>query len=175
MNPRQDLGEFGLLPQLFDYLFWADRMILSAAAGVAEEEYYRERGISAGSIHKLLAHAMGAQIVWLGRWKGNGPPRRPDHTDFPTRQSIEAHWPKVHAQIAEFLAQQTSQILASICSFTNFDGSRAAIPLGHLMLHVVDHGTYHRGQLNTMIKQAGGKPASVWYVAYQKEHAAKVG
>jgi uncharacterized damage-inducible protein DinB len=37
------------------------------------------------------------------------------------------------------------------------------------MLHVADHATYHRGQLNTMIKKAGGKPSPVMVYTYGME------
>ena len=38
----------------------------------------------------------------------------------------------------------------------------------HLMYHVGDHSTYHRGQLNSMIKLAGGKPAELGYIVYRR-------
>ena len=36
------------------------------------------------------------------------------------------------------------------------------------MTHLVDHSTYHRGQLNSMIKLAGGKPADVGHITYRR-------
>lgn len=58
------------LRTLFSYMFWGDRAILAAAKSVPAENYHRELGISAGSVHKLLAHCLGAQVIWLERWRG---------------------------------------------------------------------------------------------------------
>ena len=45
-------------------------------------------------------------------------------------------------------------------------GELFSLPLAELMLHVIDHETYHRGQINTMIKRAGGQPANISYLSY---------
>ena len=51
-------------------------------------------------------------------------------------------------------------------SYTTIAGQPYTLPLGGLMYHVVDHSAYHRGQLNTMIRQAGGDPALAYYMLY---------
>jgi uncharacterized damage-inducible protein DinB len=56
--------------------------------------------------------------------------------------------------------------------YRHISGEERVVPLGHAMIHVVDHSTYHRGQLNTMIKQAGGQPAMAYYITF---HARKPG
>jgi uncharacterized damage-inducible protein DinB len=157
------------IKELYDYLFWGDRMMFSAATALPDAEYFMERGMSAGSIHKLLAHLMGAEAVWLERWRGQAPARIENADDHPTRAALDARWERVHADLREFLSKQTNESLAGPITFRSFTGDPSAIPLGELMVHVVDHASYHRGQLNTMIKQAGGQPAPVFYVTYQRQ------
>jgi uncharacterized damage-inducible protein DinB len=48
----------------------------------------------------------------------------------------------------------------------NTYGEWFSLPLGETMIHVVDHATYHRGQINAMIKMAGGMPAAPYYQRY---------
>ncbi len=48
----------------------------------------------------------------------------------------------------------------------NTYGEQFSLPLGDTMIHVVDHATYHRGQINSMIRMAGGKPAAAYYQRY---------
>ena len=48
-------------------------------------------------------------------------------------------------------------------------GEQLTLPLGAMMMHVADHGTYHRGQLNTMFKQAGVEPVYTPYFRFALE------
>ncbi|HEV3121245.1 MAG TPA: DinB family protein [Isosphaeraceae bacterium] len=155
--------------ELFDYLRWADRMMLAAASGLSAEEYYKARGVSLGSIHNLMVHLMAAERLWLERWRGSSPRRVENQDDHPTREALEARWPQVHAELLEFVGRQNAESLAKPVAFKSTTGEASTIPLGQLMIHVVDHGSYHRGQLNSMIKQAGGQPAPAFYVTYQRQ------
>jgi uncharacterized damage-inducible protein DinB len=155
--------------ELFDYMFWADRMMVAAASSLSAEEYYKARGMSLGSIHNLLVHLMAAEWLWLERWRGNSPKRVENQDDHPTREALEARWPQVHAELLEFMGQQNAESLAKPLSFKSTAGEASTIRLGQLMIHLVDHGSYHRGQLNSLIKQAGGQPAPAFYVTYQRQ------
>ena len=53
------------LREMYAYMQWADNRVLDAAGGLSDEGFRREQHISAGSIHKLLLHVMGAQWLWL--------------------------------------------------------------------------------------------------------------
>lgn len=156
----------GLIRRLFGYMKWADEMMLASTIGIPDAEYYRHRGLSHGSIHRLLVHGMAAQRVWLRRWRGAGEAAIEGEAEFPTRDDLARHWPATHADLFAFLDQQTDESLQAAVSARNTYGERFALPLGELMLHVVDHATYHRGQINSMIKMAGGSPAAAYYQRY---------
>lgn len=158
---------------LFDFLRWGDVTMLDAASSLPDEEYYKERNISIGSIHKLLVHAMAAEWLWLQRWQGRPVSRIEDHTDYPTRQDLANRWPVVHLALTQYLDQQTDKTLAAPLSYKTAKGEEVGGPLGDFLFHIADHGTYHRGQLNTMIKQAGGKPISVGYRQFLTSKAQK--
>ena len=151
---------------LFDFLRWGDLQMLHAAGGVSDVEYYKERNISMGSIHKVLVHAMAAEWLWLSRWKGETPKRIEDHMDYPTRQALKERWPVVHLALTEFLDEQTYDSLNANFSYRTMKGEEVSGTLAEFMFHVVDHGSYHRGQLNTMIKHAGGTPVQVGFRNY---------
>ncbi len=154
------------LQHMFDFVQWGDNELLAAARMVPDEGYYREQGISIGSIHKLLVHEMAAQWIWLSRWRGENPTRLENHEDYPTRDSVLLRWPLVHSAINDFMGTQTPKSLARDVQYRNIKGELFSLPLGDLMQHVIDHATYHRGQINTMIKHAGGHPANVSYQLY---------
>jgi uncharacterized damage-inducible protein DinB len=151
-----------MLPDLLEFMIWGDLAIMKAAGPVPDEAYYQERGVSHGSLHKLLVHAMGAQWVWLNRfWEKRV--AMPTAEEYPTREALAARWAEVHEALREFLRGQTPESLEKPLSFTNFRGDRYTHTVGELFLHVTDHGTYHRGQQNTLIKMCGGMPVNVFY------------
>jgi uncharacterized damage-inducible protein DinB len=149
------------LQNMFDYVRWADGQVLAASRTVPDEGYYKDQGISIGSIHKLLVHCMSVQWIWLSRWRGENPTRIENHEDWPTRDSLLQRWPLVHSAITDFLGTTSQKQLSRDVQYRNTRGELSSLPLGDLMLHVIDHATYHRGQLNTMIKRAGGTPANI--------------
>ena len=55
-----------------------------------------------------------------------------------------------------FLDHQTDESLLVPVVARNTYGEQFSLPLGDTMIHVVDHATYHRGQINSMIMMARG-------------------
>jgi uncharacterized damage-inducible protein DinB len=162
-------ASFEHVRELFDFMQWADRLMLEGTAALPDEECHKDREISLGSIHRLLVHLMAGESFWLSRWQGQPLAQIETHEDYPTRGALSARWPVVHGALDAFLARQTSQTLAAPFDFRDSAGNPHTTPLGQTMIHLVDHGTYHRGQLNAMIKQAGGKPVTASYITYQMQ------
>ena len=175
MVPTTTSGPYGLLTTMMSFMFWGDQRVLTAACAITETEYYAERGFSAGSLHKLLVHSMAAQWMWLSRWKGHDLRRLEDTTDYPARESLLKRWPQVHADFSEFVLAQTAITLAAPLTYRNTHGDQFTLPLGELILHCLDHGTYHRGQINSLIKLAGGAPVSLNYYQFSLEHLRRGG
>jgi uncharacterized damage-inducible protein DinB len=158
------------LRHLFDYMIWCDRLMFEAGRTIAEAEYYKPREISAGSIHNLFVHQMVAQQTWLRRWRGHVMTGRLENqTEHPTREVLAERWPVVHQSLLEFLSQQSVATLNAPMTVTRNNGEALTLPLGAMMTHVADHGTYHRGQLNTMFKQAGIEPVYTPYFRFAAE------
>ena len=155
------------LKEMYAYMTWADNQIIEAAATVPDEGFRRDQNISAGSIHKLLLHAIGAQWVWLGRWQGDSDRKFPTSEELQTVAAVRQRWDEVHKALNAFVDEQTDESVER-----RIDYVRNKTPhnnkLLHLMCHVADHGAYHRGQLNSMIKLAGGKPVDLGYVTYRR-------
>ena len=154
------------LRDLFEYTAWADGRSVEVGRSVPADGYFFEQDISLGSVHKVLVHMLAVQEIWLSRWRGEPPARMKDVTDYPTLAAVEGRWPAVHAELAAFAAGQTPASLAEPVSYRNSKGEAFSLPLGELMLHVADHATYHRGQLNSMAKRAGGKPLPIMRVTW---------
>ena len=163
------------LRHLVEYTIFADAAGFEAAATLPEDEYYAARNFSFGSIHNLLVHQMVAQKTWLRRWMGEvfvG--RLENHTEHPTRPLLQERWAKVHADLLDFVSSQTSESLNKVMTVRRGDGELITAPLGAMVMHVADHGSYHRGQLASMLKQAGvAKPPYTPYFRFAIQHAAE--
>ena len=155
---------------LFEYMIWCDRATFEVGRQIPDEEYYKGREISAGSIHNLFVHQMVAQQTWLNRWKGQVMVGRlENHMEHPTREVVAERWPVVHRALLEFLDAQSVESLNSAVTVTRNNGEQLTLPLGAMMTHVADHGTYHRGQLNSMFKQAEVEPVYKPYYRFALE------
>jgi len=154
----------------FRFVRWGDDQVLAAAGTLSTEEYLKPRGFSHGSIHKLLVHMMASQWTWLSRFRGTPVKRSEDDREYPTLESIRLRWPILHDDWEAFLKAQTADSLTKLYSHSDFSGNSHTLRLGRLVQHVLDHCTYHRGQFNSMLKMAGGKPLNLsLYPFYERE------
>ena len=151
------------LREMCEYLRWGDQQCLIAARSVSDEEYFKDYQISSGSLHKTLVHCMTAQWLWLCRFRGESPPRTEDETDYPTRMSVEQRWPLVHAALIDFVGRLTPNQLTNPITYHDTKGAAHTLPLRDMILYLVDHASYHRGQIATLIKRGGGKAVPVTY------------
>jgi uncharacterized damage-inducible protein DinB len=153
---------------LWKYMAFADDRVAEAAMTVDDPGFAWDQGISFGSLARLISHAMIAQKVWLNRLRGK-PTVYADEPLLP-RGEIAKAWSAIHADLLAFADSLTPEILARPVVSQNRAGLKFEMPTWAVMLHVADHATYHRGQLNTMIKKAGGKPSPVMVYTYCAEH-----
>ena len=154
----------------FEYVIWADRRQLDLVRPLPEAEYFKDRGFSFGSIHKVLIHEPAAQSVWLDRFEGVSPVWLMDDPRFGTLSAVEQHWSTVHERARRYFAALTPERLASNLSYTSLlSGDKFTLHLWELVFHMCQHSYYHRSQLNSMIKLAGGTPKSVDYSIWAAE------
>jgi uncharacterized damage-inducible protein DinB len=160
---------------MHEYVKWADLRQYETTKPLSDEEYFKDRGWSFGSIHKVMLHELAAQSVWLDRFLGQKQVWLFDEPRMANRGTIEPEWLKIHGRFSRFLAAQTAQSLAGIATYSNLRGDSFSVPLWKLLVHVCNHACHHRGQLNSMIKLAGGKPVLTDYALYATQPPAAAG
>lgn len=146
--------------ELYRYMHWANGRVREAVAPLTEEEFTRDLRSSFPSIRDTLVHMVGAEWVWLERWHGISPPALPVPAELPTREAITARWIEVERGQRDFLAGLDAAALDRPLEYTNTKGKRFAYPLRVTLLHVVNHASYHRGQITTLLRQIGARPLS---------------
>jgi len=158
---------------LYDYTRWADGRMFEAAAKLSPEQWTKDLGSSLKSARDTAVHIVSAQWIWLSRWTGESPKAMFSAADYPTQASIREKWEPLAGQLASFVAEQTEESLAKPVQYKNLKGEPMSFLLGQLMLHAVNHSTYHRGQVTTLIRQLGAQPVSTDLVVYCAEKAKK--
>jgi uncharacterized damage-inducible protein DinB len=157
--------------ELYDYNAWADQRTLNAAAKLSTEAFTRDLGNSFRSVRDTLAHVLSGEWIWLERWNGRFPTALLSASDFPTVESLRARWKVVDQDYESFFRRLTSESLGHSLAYLNRSGERFAYPLWQQMVHVVNHSSYHRGQVVTMLRQLGAEPASTDFLLYYDKKA----
>jgi uncharacterized damage-inducible protein DinB len=155
--------------ELYDYNRWANQRTLAATAKLTGDAFTRAMGNSFSSVRDTLAHILGAEWIWLERWRGRFPTALLDAADFPTVRSLESRWQTVERDQADFIQALTPQRLSENLAYLNRSGQRFSYPLWQQMVHVVNHASYHRGQVTTLLRQLGAEAVSTDFLDYYDE------
>jgi len=152
------------IERLFAYNRWANARSFEAASALSPEELGREVGGSFASVLGTLTHLVGAEWVWLERWHGRSPRALPQ--SFAGLAELRSRLAEVEAGQERLLSEMTSERLAGEISYINFKGERFTYPLADTLVHVVNHGTYHRGQVTTLLRQLGSSPLATDFLVF---------
>lgn len=155
--------------QLYDYNRWANRRVLDVVGALTPEQLTRDLGSSFPSVRDTLAHVLAAEWVWLERWRGSSPTSFPDDSGLDSHAAIVTRWDEHESDQAAFLEDLTEDRLREVVAYRNTAGQPFAEPLWQLMRHVVNHSTYHRGQVTTMLRQMGAAAVGTDLITYFRE------
>jgi uncharacterized damage-inducible protein DinB len=101
---------------------------------------------------------MSAEWIWLSRWHGVSPSAHLDAAGFPSLEALEDRWARIHKELQLFLGQVRGPDLGRPLVYHNLKGEEITLPLVCSLQHVVNHNTYHRGQVASMLRQLGRTP-----------------
>ena len=143
------------LDKLFAHLAWADEHALQSL---------RDGGDDVVQAHELLAHILGAELVWLSRIEG----RRPEIAVWPdlTLDECAALARRVCTSYDRLLDGLDEAALARNVHYTNSAGLEFDSTVGDILLHVALHGAYHRGQIALLVRAGGSAPAPTDYIQF---------
>jgi uncharacterized damage-inducible protein DinB len=162
------------IAELFEFNAWATRRMLESTAALSEEELTRNLKNSFPSIRDTLVHTVGAEWVWLMRWNGESPAAIPNANSPMSHAQIVSWWNEINTERDQYLRSLGPDGLDVVVAYRNFAGVDFAFPLWQMLRHVVNHSSYHRGQVTTMLKQLGYKPISTdMILMYQERQKGK--
>ena len=155
--------------ELYVYNRWANHRSLAAAAKLDNATFIRPMGNSFSSVRDTLAHILSGEWIWLERWNGISPTALLDAAAFPTVESLKVRWETVEQGYHEFLHSLSLARLQKNLAYINRAGQPYEYPLWQQMVHVVNHSSYHRGQVTTLLRQLGAQPVATDFLEYYDE------
>jgi uncharacterized damage-inducible protein DinB len=148
-----------LFGHLFEYDYWANCEAIASLGSLKETS---ER------VEKVLGHVIGAQRVWLARFEAPGA-QPPDP------------WPRLPAAEAALAVDDLHRRWMALVSklgqggfprdlrYRNTKGAEFSTPVEDVLLHLIIHSAYHRGQIAAAVREADGKPAATDYIVYVRQ------
>ncbi len=140
------------------YLAWANGLILDAVQQLPAAEYEKDRGSSYSGIKGTLEHMYRADMVWFSRVAGEPFANIADVPVPDSFRELRHEWLTLHERWQKWIAQLAGNQFGIEIRYTNSLGVAYSTPIWQVLLHLASHSTYHRGQIVTMLRQAGVKP-----------------
>jgi uncharacterized damage-inducible protein DinB len=126
-------------------------------------------------VRDTLSHIYGVEWLWLERFRGRSPSAIPDDAEFNDIARLQASWAAFEPTLLNFVRGLTPQDLDRVMEYQTMKFGVYRNPLWQSMQHLVNHGTYHRGQVTTMLRQLGAQPILTDLMHFYRERAAAAG
>ena len=139
---------------------WMNERMYAAVKSMSNVERTRDRGAFFGSIHRTLSHLVWADSIWLARFTGASYAERAYGADlFDDFEALAAAREIADTAMLAWAGQLEPPWLASPLEYRSAsDGRLRRLPAWIAAAHLFNHATHHRGQLTTLMKQAGVDP-----------------
>jgi uncharacterized damage-inducible protein DinB len=160
---------------LYEYNAWANHRSLEVASALTAEQFTHALGSSFSSVRDTLAHICGAEWMWLERFNGRSPSGLPDVKQFATYAELQKHWATQEQGLLSYVNGLTQEDLDHMVEYKTITSGIFRNARWQALQHVVNHGTYHRGQVTTLLRQLGAKPLGTDLIYFHRERAVNAG
>ncbi len=161
---------------LYEYDRWANNRVLQSVASLSTEQFTRDLGGSFRSVRDTLLHIIAGEWIWLAYWKESSDSsallvdlrRQRDNLFNPVAfvdvAAVRARWAEVEQQQVQFVNSLTNESLKRM-----LHARETQLSLAHLMQHLANHSSYHRGQIALMLRQFEAEPVATDFHVFLAE------
>jgi uncharacterized damage-inducible protein DinB len=150
------------------YTAWASQRLVHAIEHIPSDQLTRDFETSDHSILGTLVHVFAADRVWLKRLQGEAITSFLSDSDF-NLHVLQIDWPLLYGKWNEWAAGLTDESVAASVSYLDMRGNPYASSVWEVVLHVVNHGTHHRGQVAGFLRALGHTPPQLDLIRYYRE------
>ena len=147
---------------------WATRRVLESAATLSAEDLHRDLGNSYRSLFDTLAHIYQADAIWFDRLMGIPTDRLAAYEPRPDLAGLSEQWQTLHGRYLAWAEALAPADWDRIVPHRNVKGEAVRQAVWRIVLHVVNHASYHRGQITTLLRQLGREPAGTDLMLYYR-------
>ena len=155
---------------LYDFNAWANERMFAACAALTPEQFNKPIVSSFPSVRDTVVHIVAGEWLWLQLWlvRPFSVAARQSYADGLTNlTSIRTAWTELECERRRFLDAITPAGLEHVIEYQSIMMNRRfAYSLCRMLQHVVNHSTYHRGQVTTMLRQLGAEPRATDFLRY---------
>jgi uncharacterized damage-inducible protein DinB len=175
---------------VYAYNRWANERLFAALDKLSSQQFTTPVQSSFPSIRDTVFHIVAAEWLWLKRWQGTSPRSTladpdlspatwstlspggiPSIKELTTLSAVKSFADSIEQERRDFLRSLNEDVLQAPLQFRDMAGTPYAEPLVQLMQHLVNHGTYHRGQVTTMLRQLGAETVALDMLYFFRESA----
>jgi uncharacterized damage-inducible protein DinB len=142
-----------------DYHYWARDRVLDSAALLSAQQWTQEMECSFRSVRGTLVHIYGAEVNWALRLEGQSPTAMVSPDGYADAASLRADWVTHEAKLRGLVEAAGEEGLEQVYHYRTLTGLDMSSTLAEILLHTVNHASYHRGQVTTLLRQLGAAPA----------------
>lgn len=156
-----------LLLQYAEYNAWANRLYIDVLSQLSEKQLDMAMVSSFPSIRKTVAHMWSAEDIWLQRLLLTEQTVWAEANFRGDFAEMLARWKSISATLCDFVSKQFADAsFQHIMQYNNLKGEPVKLPVYIALMQAFNHASYHRGQLITMLRQAGVTrlPASDFHI-----------
>jgi uncharacterized damage-inducible protein DinB len=137
------------------YNSWADQKAMDWLSQITDEQWEQVNTSSFSSVRQTAVHITSAEKIWIDFWNKVADPVYLSANFMGTKNELLSIWKAASEGLETYIKSHPEEEFMRSVSFIYPNGNTGQMPYYQTFAHIVNHSTYHRGQLVTLLRQAG--------------------
>jgi uncharacterized damage-inducible protein DinB len=167
MTPQPSIALLGASHLQFHR--WAMHRIVEAAQPLSSEALHKDHGTSFKSIFGTLVHMYQADSAWFGRIHGNPDSQTTTYPPKADLAGLTSDWFALLDRAVEWNSNLSEGDWNKIISYKDSRGNSHQTAILPIIMQVVNHGSYHRGQVSQLLRQSGVTPPNTDLINFYRQ------
>ena len=151
---------------MLQYDYWANMKLLGHVEGIGEDIFHKQMNCVFPSIAETFYHIFRGQRIWIKRCI---PDLAVDDsiTSFQDIDQAKKAFTDLHSVMIDSINHHYDKLSEVV--YQNTKGTTFRNHIDEIMHHLANHGTYHRGNIASMIRECGNNGTSTDYIQYLRD------